>query len=145
MGRVVLLDATDLPPSHAKPGCRLCGHRQGYLGRIVKSHGATAIRWVCDRCEDYRTAGDLPKTILPDGTEVSELPLRLDHSDDDRGLPPCAVCDQPSEEFHHWAPVAIFTDWPGTVGVYLCTPHHREWHDRMRAHGLRWPHEQAAA
>lgn len=58
-------------------------------------------------------------------------------------MPPCAICGHNSHEYHHWAPRSIFPDWPD-AGVYLCTSHHREWHERMRAHGLRWPHELAA-
>lgn len=143
MAHVVQISAPDLPGANAKPGCRLCSHRQGYLARYVKSNGATAIRWICANCEDYRTAGDLPKSILR-GVPIEALPLRVDHSEDDRGMPPCVVCDMPSMEFHHWAPVSIFPDWPGTLGAYLCEHHHHEWHERMRAHGLRWPHELAA-
>lgn len=67
--------------------------------------------------------------------------LRVDRTTDpEYALPDCLVCGMPSGEWHHWAPRAIFPDWPD-CGVYLCTAHHREWHAVMRAHGLRYPHE----
>lgn len=55
----------------------------------------------------------------------------------------CVICgSDESIEQHHWAPSAIFPEadwWVQTVP--LCPDHHHEWHDRMREHGLRWPHE----
>lgn len=56
----------------------------------------------------------------------------------------CVVCGNTDTEQHHWAPQALFPepDW-WVLTVALCTEHHHEWHRRMRAHGLRWPHELA--
>lgn len=140
MTEIISVKVTDLPDPHTKTGCKLCGHTRGYLARYIKSNGNVAVRWICDRCEDYRTAGDLPHTILPRGVAAGALPLRLDHSGAPPDLPDCARCGLRADEFHHWAPSSIFPDWPD-LGVYLCFACHREWHDRMRAHGLRWPHE----
>lgn len=91
MARIIPTRAPDLPGSNTRPHCRLCSHVNGYLGRYVKSNGHIAIRWVCDNCEDYRTASDLPHSILPEGITTADLPLRVDHSDYDNGLPECAA------------------------------------------------------
>jgi hypothetical protein len=56
-------------------------------------------------------------------------------------LPRCVVCGDENVEAHHWAPRAIFPEWSWDLIVDLCPTHHREWHDAMRVHGLRWPHE----
>lgn len=58
--------------------------------------------------------------------------------------PPCQVCGKTGPTHrHHWAPTSIFPDWPWENLVFLCEEHHNEWHNRMRAHGLRWPHKLA--
>lgn len=142
--RLIPLWAEELPAPHKTASCRLCGQETGYLARFIKSNGAIALRWVCDNCEDYRTTSDLPHSLLGD-IPIDEIPLRADFSeqadsDQMRLIQPCAVCPNDADEYHHWAPQAIFPDWP-SVGVYLCEKHHREWHDRLRAHGLRWPSE----
>lgn len=137
---IVARKASELPPPHTATGCRMCGHQRGYLARFIKSNASVGIRWVCDRCEDYRTAGDLAHSYIAP-IPVDRLPLRVDHSIDPPDMPDCARCGLRSDEFHHWAPSAIFPDWSGMLGAYLCTACHREWHERMRAHGLRWPHE----
>lgn len=166
--RIIDVAASDLPGGGKPDGCRRCGCPDGYLARYIQVNGHVAIRWVCDWCEDYGTKGDLPRSILG-AVPLEELPVRVDR----RGeyTPPaqreeCAVCGEPAEEFHHWAPLAIFPDWPLPVvsttlpgnelvrmaldglplfrrdlTVPMCRPHHREWHARMRAHGLKWPHE----
>jgi hypothetical protein len=142
--RILEIKSSALPGTHAKPGCRKCAGEDGYLARYIKINGNVALRWICDWCEDYYTSGDLPHTLLGD-FPIAELPLRVDRSNDDTyALPECEVCGNPSGEYHHWAPRSIFPDWP-EAGVYLCKPHHDEWHARMRAHGLRWPHEHRDA
>lgn len=138
--RVILsYKAADLPGPHKRESCRLCGHRNGYLGHVVKSNGSIGIRWVCDRCEKPSLT-DIPHSFI-DPIPSHALPKVFDHSDQPSLMPGCQVCDRQAEEFHHWAPLAIFPDWPD-AGVYLCQDHHREWHARMREHGLRWPHER---
>ena len=141
--RLIDIACSALPGANARPHCAQCSHEMGYLGRYIKTNGVVAIRWVCSWCENYTTAGDLPRTILPVGIQVDELPLRLDNRADDSPL--CVVCDSVEVEYHHWAPTAIFPDWGDVPGTYLCRRHHREWHDRMRAHGLRYPYELARA
>lgn len=138
---VITLAATALPETHRAGHCRACTNATGYLARYIHSNGTIAIRWVCDWCEDFKTAQDLPRTILPAGVTVDQLPLRASNYDPDRERLRCDVCEQPADEMHHWAPVAIFHDWPYELVVPLCFAHHREWHQRMRQHGLRWPHE----
>lgn len=147
---IVPLACTALPGANARECCRNgCGD-PGYLARYIHANGSVALRWVCDWCEDFKTAGDLPHTILPTGVTLEQLPLRQDNSDDPPAWPDCVVCGQPASEMHHWAPRSIFPDWPTTPlllepVVPMCAEHHSEWHDRMRAHGLRWPHELRAA
>lgn len=149
MTRRLILDrkATDLPAPHTATGCRYCGHRNGYLGHIVKHNGSLGLRWVCGRCEKLSPT-DLPHKYV-DPIPVWELPKMYDRSDQPSLMPGCAVCDRQAEEWHHWAPTAIFPDWDyhdwRLSTVPLCGPHHREWHDRMRALGLRWPHEAQGA
>lgn len=139
VSQIIAVKASSLPGVHAADGCRRCSGETGYLARYVKINGAVAIRWVCDWCEDYYTAGDLPRAILGN-VPLERIPLRVDNSHHTYDREPCAVCGLPSDEWHHWAPRAIFPEWPD-MGVYLCAAHHREWHGRMRCHGLRWPHE----
>jgi hypothetical protein len=137
--RIIDVAALNLPAPHSRVGCHKCGHENGYLSRYLKGNGATTIRWVCANCENYTTCGDLPYWLLLEyKVGIKELPLRVNRVEDD-GIE-CVVCNVPAVEFHHWAPRAIFPDWPD-AGVYLCQHHHDEWHIRMRAHGLRWPHE----
>lgn len=148
----VAIDVTKLTCSHARlgdphKGCRKCDAVDGYLARYIKLNGAASIRWVCGWCEDYSTCSDLPTTILPAGITAADLPVRRDRRDE-RIPSECVVCGSEGTEFHHWAPVAIFPDWPvrvaewrDDVGAFLCAEHHHEWHSRMRACGLRWPHE----
>lgn len=137
---ILPIRASELPPPHAAPCCRRCTNENGYLARYIKINKAEALRWVCDNCEDYKTAGDLPRTILGD-MRLETLPLRVDRSQEASDWPECEVCGQSAASFHHWAPRSIFPDWPWTLGNYLCQAHHDEWHERMHAHGLRWPHE----
>lgn len=141
---VIRVRCTKLPEPHRREKCRSCPSDEGYLSRYVHANGAVAIRWVCDRCEDFKTAPDLPRSVLR-GTPIERIPLRRDNSLQPRSFDPCVVCGDDALHSHHWAPVAIFPDWPWGLVVPLCIVHHDEWHARMRAHGLRWPHELARA
>ena len=129
--------------------CRGCGAQHGRLARYVYSNGRASLRWQCLGCGDYGSFSDIAMSFLASfGVTVLDLPVCHDASGT---APPCLVCGLRTTEFHHWAPTSIFgsdgwTDiesWTH-VGDYLCTRHHQDWHDRMRAHGLRWPHEIAA-
>lgn len=135
---------TDLPEPHRRDRCRRCPSVDGYLAQYIQRNEAIGVRWVCDNCEDYGTAPDLPRSILG-ALDVRALPIRVDNRGqlDPRELRQCGVCESWELEihFHHWAPRSIFPDWPYELGVDLCRRCHDEWHLRMRAHGLRWPHE----
>jgi hypothetical protein len=139
--------AADLPAPHAVPYRPACPAMAtaGYIGRYVKSDSTTSLRWVCDHCGTY-LPGDLPRALIGD-TPIELLPIadRRPLREDDDAWPSCVVCEQPGFEFHHWAPRSLFPDWPEHIGAPLCKPHHDEWHERLRAHGLRWPHELEAA
>ena len=137
--RILPMKASELPGTHAAEHCRRCACEDGYLARYIKVNGNTALRWVCDWCEDYYTAGDLPHAVLGP-FPIGDLPVRVNRAEYDTGRPECAVCGLPSGEWHHWAPRSLFPHWPDQ-GLWLCTPHHREWHEIMRAHDLRYPHE----
>lgn len=137
--RIIELFAHELPGVHRREACGKCRSVGGYLARVIKVNGSVGLRWVCAYCEFADTASDLPHSLLLEhNVTLDELPKRADYREDTTVY--CAVCDAPAVEWHHWAPRAIFTDWPD-LGVYLCPSHHEEWHERMRAHGLRWPHE----
>lgn len=140
---IINVACTELPKGNARACCKNCSSTDGYLARYIKQNGYVAIRWVCEWCEGYTTAGDLPYSFIPQGVHVGDLPLRLDNRPDDGPL--CAVCESRDIEYHHWAPSAIFPDWNHVPAVALCVQHHREWHHRMHAHGLRYPHELAIA
>ncbi len=129
--------ATNLPSPHAREGCRQCSCIDGYLARYIKTNGSTAIRWVCDWCDDYQTAGDLPRSILVD-IELEQLPVRLTGEMADGLL--CVVCGERPVEYHHFAPLVLFPDWP-EIGAYLCVDHHAAWHQTLRRNGLTWPGE----
>lgn len=135
---------TELPEPHRRDRCRRCPSVEGYLAQYIQRNGAVGIRWVCDNCEDFGSSPDLPRSILR-GLDVRALPVRIDNRGqlDTRELRQCGVCESWELEihFHHWAPRSIFPDWPYELGVELCPRCHDEWHRRMRAHGLRWPHE----
>lgn len=141
---IIVVQARDLPAPHTRDGCRKCSCATGYLARYIKVNRSVALRWVCDWCEDYATAGDLPRNVLPANVDIGNLPIRANNADEPDSAVFCVVCDSAGAEFHHWAPTAIFPHWPGHIGAYLCIDHHREWHQVMRDHGLRWPNEQAA-
>ncbi len=130
--------------------CRKCGHPTGYLARYIQRNGHTAVRWVCDNCDDYYTKGDLPKEfVFRFVANIDDLPVRVDRSDPNYKpppVPPCIVCGEDGRHNHHWAPRSIFPDWPDGDGftVRLCDGCHTELHRRLREHGLRWPHELVA-
>lgn len=126
----------------ASPGCEKCGAADGYLARYIQINGEARVRWVCGWCEGYGTRGDVPLRVLAKlGLDITDLPLRKDNRQERRDLPQCIVCGEDGTEQHHWAPRAIFIDWPWHLTVPMCVEHHREWHSRMREYGLRWPHE----
>jgi hypothetical protein len=135
---MLLIRFDALPPGHAKPACKECGHETGYLVCYVMSDGRPSLRIACEWCEKVSTTFALPRTLLGSKPDLNRLPT-IDNSQVSE-LPPCAVCDMQAQEWHHWAPRVIFPDWPD-VGVYLCRSCHTDWHNRMRAHGLRWPGE----
>lgn len=137
---VLPIKASALPGVHTAEGCRKCSCEDGYLAQYIKVNGQISLRWVCDWCEDYATAGDLPRAMLGD-FKIETLPLRVDHSQEDNLWPECEQCGAPAVTFHHWAPRSLFPDWPTGLGAYLCQRHHDEWHDVTRTHGLRYPHE----
>lgn len=144
---IITLACADLPPPHAREHCQQCSYETGYLARQIHVNGKEALRWVCDWCHDFQTASALPFSLLPEGVTLSDLPLRQDNrvTYGPVELPACVVCGDDAEHSHHWAPQSIFPDWPYALVVPLCVSHHDEWHARMRAHGLRWPHELARA
>lgn len=126
---IIEIRACDLPAPYTRDECAKCSATDGYLGRYIRSNHSVAVRWVCNWCEDCTTSTDIPHAFLQRfGVTINDIPKVRDNS------------INPSD---HWAPASIFPDWPDQV-VIMCTPHHREWHARMRAHGLRWPHEIAA-
>ncbi len=130
-----------LPCPHTSPGCRRCGCEVGTLGRYIQVNGRIAARWVCDRCGDYGSTGDIAGRVTASfGYTVAELPVCVDRSGEYVERDAC-WCGSPGMEDHHWAPKALFPDWPWHLTIPLCVDHHREWHDRMRQHGLRWPYE----
>jgi hypothetical protein len=132
-----------LPEPHAFSGCPNCTTVAGYIARYVKTNGTVSLRWVCDWCATYSTT-DLPRRLIGD-TPLAQIPKRIDVSDTLTEWNECEICEGVAEDFHHWAPRSIFPDWPSDVGVHLCTLHHNEWHNTMKAHGLKWPHELAGA
>lgn len=138
--KLVEIACADLPAPHAREHCRQCSYPTGYLARYIHRNGTVALRWVCDWCEDYKTTSDLPRALV---LNIDELPIRADNrlTYGPVDLPACMVCGEDAEHAHHWAPQAIFPDWPYELVVPLCVTHHNEWHARMRTHGLRWPHE----
>jgi hypothetical protein len=123
--------------------CRKCRYESGYLARYIQVDGRVAIRWVCSYCEDYGTAGELPRAVLTRyDLDLDQLPIRVNRYNPERRTDACVVCgDNRGSEHHHWAPVALFPDWPYTLTLPLCQRHHREWHTIRREHGLQWPHE----
>lgn len=146
MSELVVINCSLLPAPHTREHCRKCECRVGYLARYIHQNGVVALRWVCEWCEDFKTAPDLPHALLEaHRVALDELPLRQSNYDPDLDRTPCVVCDEPSDEMHHWAPTILFPQWPYHLVVALCATHHREWHDTMRSHGLRWPHELVEA
>ena len=137
--RIIPLRADELPGAFARPACSTCGFEEGYLVRYVNSKNRSSLRWCCDHCGKVYTSLDLPYDLLGPKPNLNELPV-INRSEVDNGIPPCEICDGIADEWHHWAPVAIFPDWPDE-SVPLCHVHHDAWHERMRAHGLKWPHE----
>ncbi len=136
--------------SKRNSACRKCGHPTGYLARYNQANSHTAVRWVCANCDDYYTKGDLPhEFVFRFVARIDDLPIRIDRRDPNYRpppVPPCIVCGEDGRHNHHWAPRAIFPDWPDgeDFTVQLCEGCHTELHKRLRAHGLRWPHELLA-
>jgi hypothetical protein len=141
---VISIWAGSVPSSNDASACRKCAAVEGHLARYIKASGAVGIRWQCSSCGDFGTYGDIRHTFLAQfGAALEDLPVCVDGRSDT----PCVICGEMGTEWHHWAPSSIFAAtvpaW-SDVGAYLCVTHHREWHDVMRAHGLRYPHEMAA-
>lgn len=141
MNRVILWAGSVRSPRPAT-ACRKCGHEQGSLVRYIYTNGTVALRWECTSCKDYGTFQDIPHSFLDGfGVALEDVPVCFDASSNGE---PCVVCALRSTEFHHWAPTSIFPPEWSHIGGYLCRAHHIEWHNTMREHGLRYPHELAA-
>ena len=136
--------AGSVPSSRVVSGCRKCSNADGCLAQYIKANGSVGLRWQCSLCGDFKTFADIPHSFLEAfGIRLADLPICEDVS---TTSDPCVICGESGTEWHHWAPSSIFSALPAwsDVGAYLCVAHHREWHDVMRAHGLRFPHELAA-
>lgn len=129
----IVLRFDALPAAFARPCCKRCQCQTGYLVRLVKTTGRVALRLCCEDCEKTDTTLDLPRDELG-YRDISRFPTINQQAFDFPGN--CVVCDGEAEDWHHWAPRAIFPDWPDDHSVPTCKEHHTEWHDRMRERGL---------
>lgn len=148
--RVICVQSTELGLA-CRNACLLTG---GILAQYIHEDGRRGLRWVCGTCRDHSATMGLPQTLLhPWRVSVDELPVCQDNREKRSGAnvvlnqSRCLVCREPYSEHHHWAPRAIFD--PQGHGLWdfvvpLCKQHHDEWHDTMRQHGLRYPHELEA-
>jgi hypothetical protein len=107
--------------------CDRCGGPEGRIVRYILASGAIQLRWRCSSCSRIQL-GSLPHA----GHDLESYPIAKDN----RGsTPPCARCGTIGNEFHHWAPSALFEDsweWPT---AYLCQDCHRRWRQVTRTNG----------
>jgi 5-methylcytosine-specific restriction endonuclease McrA len=96
------------------------------LVRKITTSGTSLIFW---ECPGGHAISRIPKWIshaeVKKFFDINSIPVVEDFSQDHK----CAVCGKTGTEYHHFAPRHLFGDeadkWPG---VYLCRPHHTEWH-----------------
>jgi hypothetical protein len=93
---MLLIRFDALPPGHARPRCKECGHETGYLVRYVMRDGRPSLRIACEWCEKVSTTMALPRKMLGKNGDLSSLPT-IDNSQAPE-LPDCTVCDAPPDE-----------------------------------------------
>lgn len=118
--------------------CKQCG---GVVirGRVIAANGAVQVKDICQSC-GQNAAGNgisIPHRLVPD---LDSLPLFDDYSLHNQ---PCSVtgCAEQFTEYHHWAPRHLFADSEAWPGNYLCTKHHKEWHDVVTPEMARKVHQ----
>lgn len=138
MGEFIVVRFDALPSSHAREACKRCKCETGYLVRFFTTRNRLELRLSCEVCEKCDSTLDLPRDELGI-RDLTALPTINQSTYDWPGN--CWICDEQATEWNHWAPRSIFPDWPDNHSVPLCADCHNEWHTRMQAHGLRYPHE----
>lgn len=113
--------------------CKKCG-LNCTLARDLAKNGSTQVFFWCNRCWNY---ADPFRAFVPhaelesNNVGIDTLPIIDRWPDEVRIKCDVAGCDNEGVELHHWAPKHLFPNaelWPTN---YLCTPHHKEWHDKI--------------
>lgn len=118
---------TDAP--YKLPLCPNCGG-EPVLYREINRNGANVITARCHRCNSivnprrpFLSKSEHPNweqyPLYRDGLQTSEK---------------CSVtgCDRRDTEFHHYAPQHLFDNADSWATGYLCSVHHREWHEKTK-------------
>jgi len=138
VGEFIVVRFDALPYPHAREACKRCGNQTGYLAKLITTRNRVELRLCCEVCEKTDSTLNLPRE--PFGiTDLGVLPTINQAKFDYPGN--CWICDEQADDWNHWAPRAIFPDWPDSHSLPMCVECHEEWHRRLRAHGLRYPHE----
>lgn len=124
-----------MPQGSLFPGLGPCRHPEAHLA--LSGQSKNVGMW-CPTCKEWVTKalGIYTDPWIPKhheamrGVDRDELPRVL-------GAPQqCAICLLTSNvgEEHHWCPQALYRDHPPPNGgptAWLCTPCHKEWHERV--------------
>lgn len=109
--------------------CPFCGGDL-ILWRQRNANGAEVIVSRCCKCDRIPNSKQpfLPKADYP---HWQEFPL---YQDNTQFSEPCAVrgCNRRDTELHHFAPRHLFNNADDWTTAYLCSVHHREWHEKTK-------------
>ena len=114
--------------------CKKCGANNFNVGRFVASSGTMQFPWYCVKCK-HKTNLLVKKEVIEKNLKIKSKKINDFYYLGASELKNCDVCGVIGAELHHYAPRHIGGDdcdkW--TTG-YLCTKHHKEWHEMIQTH-----------
>lgn len=116
--------------------CSRCD-RQIPIVRWQAGNGRTHIRAWCDYCERwhiFKAGGvNLPKASFIAQWDMMPalLPVKVSEPFGYKNVCVVSGCDETLGEWHHILPRHLSLEADNWPMVWLCTPHHVEWHRRV--------------
>ena len=130
-----------------RPTCNKCGSHDREnvkVFRINQDDQRHYYQWRCILCDialpDGNSEPEKPKyqiaktevyeACMKHGISIDSIPQMLSAN-----AKSCRVCGRPATEMHHWLPqsygksIAEYGETWATITDYLCSEHHRQWHE----------------